>query len=254
MREYGYGLVSIISLYSFNIFNFFLFSIFKSSTTPQTPLLLADARAAINAADGDLEKARQKLQEMACNSKEIIYADGTKYYGETKDDEDDDEVVSDSERKEKKSDYPTRHGQGRCEYPSGGKYIKYIGYWENDQYHGQGLMMYADGSKFDGFWSHNQRHGKGTFTHPDDGEEMGEEYEGEWNEGKKNGLGIFTFSDGRTWTGWFQDDQALDGAGVDQDGKPANFFTLNGIEPPPPLPAATLSTLETNAETKTVKA
>ena len=209
---------------------------------------------------------------MACNSKEIVYADGTKYFGETRgddndddkeeeeedDDKEEDNVISDVEREQQnhnqqnKSEYSVRQGQGRCDYPKGSKYIKYIGYWENDQFHGQGLMMYADGSKFDGFWSHNQQHGKGTFTHPDDGEEMGEEYDGEWILGKKNGLGIFTFSDGTTWTGWFQDDQALDKAGVDQDGKPANFYTSKGITPPA-APTLSPCMLDTNAaETKTV--
>jgi hypothetical protein len=39
----------------------------------------------------------------------------------------------------------------------------YEGEFEKDAKKGRGLMLYADGSKYEGYWTNNQRHDKGYF-------------------------------------------------------------------------------------------
>ena len=74
----------------------------------------------------------------------VIFDDGEKYVGETK-------------------DYKF-HGQGTYTYAGG---EKYVGEWKDDNKHGQGIYTYADGAKYVGEFKDNLYHGQGTARYAD---------------------------------------------------------------------------------------
>lgn len=71
-----------------------------------------------------------------------------------------------------------------------GEYVKGIR-------HGWGVMVYADGSKYEGEWSHDQRHGIGKETAGSD-DKVVRKYEGRWDRDMKKGPFKVTFNNGAT--------------------------------------------------------
>ena len=49
---------------------------------------------------------------------------------------------------------------------------------------GEGIKVFADGSRYEGQWKDGQKHGKGKYIYAD-----GELYEGQWYQGKAHGEG-----------------------------------------------------------------
>jgi hypothetical protein len=65
---------------------------------------------------------------------------------------------------------------------------KYRGFFKDGKYHGEGRMIYADGSVYDGEWKEGKINTKITYT--------GGAYEGEWKEGLKQGTGKMIYAEG----------------------------------------------------------
>lgn len=126
---------------------------------------------------------------------EIIYHDGSKYFGEVQDQK--------------------KHGKGKLELSNGesyegyfkmdnmdgfGKYITepltYEGNWQNGLQNGKGVETWQDGSTFKGEFKNGVKHGKGIYEWDD-----GAKYDGQWRNGEINGVGIFHFKTGARYDG-----------------------------------------------------
>jgi hypothetical protein len=57
--------------------------------------------------------------------------------------------------------------------------------------HGQGLLLWRDGKKYEGNFVNDMRDGMGLFQWGD-----GRIYDGPWKEGKQHGVGKFTNKEG----------------------------------------------------------
>ena len=74
----------------------------------------------------------------------------------------------------------------------------YKGNWLYNRRHGEGTMLWSDGSEFEGTW-HNDKRYKGTMRMTD-----GTVYSGEWKEGEElHGLGRIIYPDGLIFEGQF---------------------------------------------------
>lgn len=56
----------------------------------------------------------------------------------------------------------------------------FIGKFQNDTMHGEGLMKYADGDVYAGMWANGERHGRGVLSNP----KTNKEQEGIWKNGE----------------------------------------------------------------------
>lgn len=100
---------------------------------------------------------------------------------------------------------------------------RYVGYVENNQRSGNGVMYYNDSSYYDGEWKNNMKNGegiyksknfeyKGTFKNNEfDGLGrliyLDSSYEGEWKMGKRDGKGTQFYTNSVYYTGsWVQDE------------------------------------------------
>ena len=90
------------------------------------------------------------------------------------------------------------HGQGTLTFANGSKYV---GEWQNDKYHGQGTYTQSSGSKYVGEFQNGLRHGQGTLTFA-----SGSKYVGKFQNGEFHGQGTLTFSDGSKYVGEWQND------------------------------------------------
>ena len=94
-------------------------------------------------------------------------------------------------------------------------YEKYIGYWKDDMYHGEGIL-YDDTwfeIEYEGNFQYGEKHGKGTWYG------VFEKYIGEFENNKKQGYGIIYYGDEIMYFGMWKDD-CYDGKGT--------LFTQNG--------------------------
>lgn len=91
------------------------------------------------------------------------------------------------------------HGQGMLLFANGDVYI---GQFEEDARHGTGTYLWKDGRSYQGEFISNARQGKGTFTWPD-----GATYVGQFVKGQRNGSGKYIFPDGNTYDGNWKDGQ-----------------------------------------------
>jgi cell division septation protein DedD len=86
----------------------------------------------------------------------MIYADGSEYDGEWKDDK--------------------TNGHGTYAYADGGEYV---GQWKKGKKHGQGTYTSPDNYKYAGQFKEGKPYGQGMMAFSD-----GSKYEGQWNNGK----------------------------------------------------------------------
>jgi hypothetical protein len=85
---------------------------------------------------------------------------------------------------------------------------RFDGQWENDMKNGHGVYFYANGDRYDGDYRDDQKNGHGVYTYAN-----ATRYVGEWRDGKKNGVGTETRIDGSRYDGEWRDDLP-DGRGV----------------------------------------
>ncbi len=114
------------------------------------------------------------------NIKTIKDKDGSKYFGEIKND--------------------VMHGQGTFLFPNGDKYT---GQWKDGEMDGQGTFTWAKGLEYVGQWKDGKENGQGTCTLAD-----GTKRVGEWKDGKENGQGTLTYPSGETYVGQWKDGEA----------------------------------------------
>ena len=85
---------------------------------------------------------------------------------------------------------------------------KYVGEWQNDKWHGQGIRNLANGDKYVGEFKNDQWHGQGILTYGN-----GDKYVGGFRKRKAYGQGTFTFASGKKWTGEW-DNNKLNGPAI----------------------------------------
>jgi len=91
-----------------------------------------------------------------------------------------------------------KEGYGILLHPLG----KYSGNFVNDAKEGEGTLIFNDASSYNGGFQQNQFHGKGILCTKDK-----TVFVGDWYKGLKNGQGCETYADGRVYRGGFQDGQ-----------------------------------------------
>ena len=75
---------------------------------------------------------------------------------------------------------------------------RYTGSFLNGEYHGKGVMTFADGGSYEGDFVGGRFNGKGVLTF-----ESGARHEGDYKDGKWHGQGVMTFADGARYEGGF---------------------------------------------------
>ena len=64
---------------------------------------------------------------------------------------------------------------------------EYVGEWDElDRKDGKGILISADGSKYEGYWKEDKANGRGRLTYAN-----GDVYEGEWKDDKAHGYGKY---------------------------------------------------------------
>ena len=108
------------------------------------------------------------------------------------------------------------------EFPDGSVYT---GFFKEDQFHGNGKLVYPDGSYYRGDWLHGKRDGYGVFEAAD-----GDRYEGDWKDDHREGMGTLQLPDGTEYEGGFHRDM-FEGAGIltYPDGEIEQGFFHEGI-------------------------
>ena len=92
-----------------------------------------------------------------------------------------------------------RHGQGTCWYPRG--LGVYTGQWYQNEKHGAGRMVYANGDVYDGTWRRNLHDGSGTLALA-----AGGVYAGDFADNRRHGRGVLTYEGGDAYSGtWCND-------------------------------------------------
>lgn len=86
-----------------------------------------------------------------------------------------------------------RHGQGTLVWDNGSVYT---GAWEHGVRHGQGRMTFAGGDIYDGQWQNGIRQGYGTYIWAN-----GNRYVGDFVDNNRQGQGTMYYADGGRYTG-----------------------------------------------------
>lgn len=82
----------------------------------------------------------------------------------------------------------------------------YVGFWREDQKHGQGVMHWTNGDKYEGNWYEDQKSGKGCMKYKN-----GDTYSGFWRDNQKQGDGLMKFNDGNEYIGTWTEDKMATG-------------------------------------------
>ena len=75
---------------------------------------------------------------------------------------------------------------------------KYLGGFQNGEFHGKGTYTYENGNEYVGGWKEGKFHGQGTFTFPN-----GDKYVGEYKNDFKHGQGTYTSISGEVYSGQY---------------------------------------------------
>eukprot|EP00056_Hartaetosiga_gracilis_P001800 m.47741 g.47741 ORF g.47741 m.47741 type:complete len:231 (+) comp10786_c0_seq2:49-741(+) len=145
----------------------------------------------------------------------VILPSGDRYKGEWKDDRMHGKGSYESKKDCFLYDGGFEHGQ-RCGYGvysvqvgDGEYYKQYMGYWQQDKHHGQGVKFYDMEGKerYEGEWYKGRRSGWGRMHYSD-----GSIYEGEWLEDMRSGTGLLLLASGNRYEGsWELDKKHGDG-------------------------------------------
>ncbi|RKP00357.1 hypothetical protein CXG81DRAFT_6195, partial [Caulochytrium protostelioides] len=138
----------------------------------------------------------------------------------------------------------------------------YLGSWENDRFHGQGIHRsprrqeiyeghFEAGERggfgtlwqgpfehnhkvYAGQWRHGKRHGQGTAYYHAPHPEAGGTYTGMWSDGMRTGWGRMTYADGGLYEGeWWQDQRHGDGVHVLPNGNRYDGTWFNDLKEGP---------------------
>lgn len=91
--------------------------------------------------------------------------------------------------------------------------VHYMGEVVQGKANGNGMGIWATGSKYQGEWLNNERHGKGTYQWSD-----GDKYEGDYLHDMRSGFGIYHFKTGERYEGeWSNDKRNGEGTLFDKD-------------------------------------
>lgn len=91
-----------------------------------------------------------------------------------------------------------RDGDGVLHSPDTGS--KFIGQFQEDQFHGTGDLTWSDGSRYAGQFRRGQKHGHGEYQSADD-----LLYAGKWADGARHGNGDQCYANGDRYVGgWFK--------------------------------------------------
>lgn len=82
----------------------------------------------------------------------------------------------------------------------------YDGDWENELYHGDGILTNQVGDMYIGHFLWGKQHGQGTMIYIN-----GNTYTGCWNFGKKHGQGTMTYTNGDKKEGFWNYDKLQNG-------------------------------------------
>ncbi|CAK0791426.1 unnamed protein product, partial [Prorocentrum cordatum] len=74
----------------------------------------------------------------------------------------------------------------------------YEGSWRQEQKHGEGRLVFSDGSKYEGQFRSDRKHGRGKYTYAN-----GSSYEGQWSLDVQEGEGVERLADGSLYEGCF---------------------------------------------------
>jgi hypothetical protein len=114
-----------------------------------------------------------------------------------------------------------RHGIGNITFAEDNEKnrVSYSGGWENDQFSGQGLMIWKNGDKYEGQFENNSKNGFGLLSLSNGGTYVGhfgnnsyhgfgklisaggDTYEGDWKDGIFSGNGTYTWKNGNKYIG-----------------------------------------------------
>jgi hypothetical protein len=93
--------------------------------------------------------------------------------------------------------------------------IVYLGDIVDGQAHGQGIGIWADGTKYQGEWRYGVKHGRGLYKYPD-----GDSYEGEFKDNKRHGQGVYRWANGDYYQGgWAEDRRSGEGVIINNSGR-----------------------------------
>ena len=95
-----------------------------------------------------------------------------------------------------------RHGLGINWYgrtEGEGTLCRYEGHWDRDKKHGEGFLVFPDGSTYQGSFKNDIIEGYGLFMW----KHKGHKYEGNWRDGRMEGGGEFTHASGAKYKGSF---------------------------------------------------
>ena len=86
-----------------------------------------------------------------------------------------------------------RHGDGLMVWPTGDRYD---GQWNKGVIEGTGTYQWGNGSSYSGQWRKGEIKGHGIFRWPN-----GDMMEGDWKDGSRTGTGFFQWADGTRYEG-----------------------------------------------------
>ena len=125
---------------------------------------------------------------------------------------------------------------GRCQsenclviIAAGDKEVRYVGQLKGNDVHGNGRLVWKNGTEYTGDWKDDKRTGKGTFIWVNRDEKKyigevkdgkfhgsgvmfytnGDKYSGSLADGKRHGKGGYTFKDGTAYKGIWENDKRI---------------------------------------------
>ena len=128
------------------------------------------------------------------------------------------------------------HGEGTLTYADGDTYI---GGFKDGKQDGKGTQIYANGDRYIGEWRNGNKDGKGTQIYAN-----GDKYIGEWRNGNKDGKATQIYANGDIYVGeWSESKKSGDGRLIYADGdKHEDIIKRHAQDhldnPAPPCPAS----------------
>ena len=160
-----------------------LFQLANDRTNTASRMMLNDGASASTAGTGETKEHTEVV-------KTLIYNNGDSYVGT---------IIEGGENK----------GTFTCEKNS----CIYEGEFQLDKMHGNGTITWSDGENYSGGMKESKKNGHGTYTSVD-----GEKYVGQWEDNRMHGNGTNTWANGDTYVGQWKDGKQDNGTYTWADG------------------------------------